>query len=53
MFAWFWCGENCGVDPRKVEVGNLGIKIHHRGFDTQAQVWIKICDGAKEWINIA
>jgi hypothetical protein len=30
-----------GIDPRKAEVGNLGIKIHHRGFDTQAQDGLK------------
>ncbi len=42
-----------GIDPKEAEVGNLVIKIHHIGFDTQAQVWIKIRDGVEEWINIA
>jgi hypothetical protein len=23
-----------GIDPREVEVGDLAIKIHHKGFDT-------------------
>jgi hypothetical protein len=42
-----------GIDPKEAKVGNLVVKIHHKGFDTQAQVWIKIRDATKKWINIA
>jgi hypothetical protein len=42
-----------GIDPRETKVGDMEAKIHHKGFDIQAQVWIKICDGNGEWVNIA
>jgi hypothetical protein len=42
-----------GIDPREVKVGDMEAKIHHKGFDTHAQVWIKIRDGTKEWVSIA
>jgi hypothetical protein len=25
-----------GIDPKEVEVGDLMVKIHHKGFDKQA-----------------
>ncbi len=42
-----------GKDPREALVGDLAVKINHRRFDTQAQVWIKICDGIREWNRVA
>lgn len=36
-----------GIDPREVKVGDMEAKIHHKGFDTHAQVWIKIRDEPK------
>ncbi len=42
-----------GIDPREVKVGDMEAKIHHKGFDTQVQIWIKICNGTREWVNIA
>jgi hypothetical protein len=42
-----------GIDPREAKVGDMEAKIHHKGFDTQVQVWIKIRDGLGEWVNIA
>jgi hypothetical protein len=42
-----------GIDPRETLVGNLAIKINHKGFDTKAQVWMKICDGIGEWNKVA
>ncbi len=42
-----------GIDPREAKVGDMEAKIHHKGFDTHAQVWIKIHDGLGEWVNIA
>jgi hypothetical protein len=41
-----------GIDIRETQVEDLEIKINHGGFDTQAQVWIKIHDGTKKWNNI-
>jgi hypothetical protein len=37
-----------GTNSREALVGDLAIKINHRRFDTQTQVWIKICDGDRE-----
>jgi hypothetical protein len=42
-----------GIDPRVTKVGDLVVKIHHRRFDTQSQIWIKIIDGTREYISIA
>jgi hypothetical protein len=42
-----------GIDPREAVVGDLDVKIHHRGFDTQAQIWIKVCNGARKWNKVA
>jgi hypothetical protein len=41
-----------GIDIRETQVKDLAVKINHGGFDTQAQVWIKIHDGTKKWNNI-
>ncbi len=38
-----------GIDPSEMLVGDLVVKIHHRRFNTQAQIWFKLCNGAKEW----
>ncbi len=42
-----------GIDLREALVGDLVVKINHRGFDMKAQVWMKICDGAAEWNRVA
>ncbi len=41
-----------GTNSKEALVGDLAIKINHRRFDRQTQVWIKIHDGAKEWKNV-
>jgi len=41
-----------GIEPKETKVRDLALKIHYRGFETQAQIWIKIRDGTREWINI-
>lgn len=42
-----------GIYIKETLVGDLVIKINHRRFDTHAQVWIKICNEAREWNKVA
>jgi hypothetical protein len=35
------------LDPTKDKVGDFNINIPHSDFQTQVQVWIKVCDGAR------
>jgi len=41
------------IDPREALIGDLVVKINHKRFDTHAQVWIKIRDGARKWNRVA
>jgi hypothetical protein len=40
-----------GIDPEQVRVGDIAIKVAHRGFYTRAQVWLKVIDGARGWVS--
>jgi len=34
-----------GLDPSKAKMGDIAIKASHNGFETWAQVWMKIRNG--------
>jgi hypothetical protein len=51
--AWLWGVSIVGINPREALVGDLVVKINHRGFDTKAQVWMKIHDGIGKWNKVA
>jgi hypothetical protein len=42
-----------GIDPKETLIRDLVVKINHRRFDTQAQVWIKIHDEIREWNKVS
>jgi hypothetical protein len=34
-----------GIDPSKAKMGDIAIKVSRNGFETRAQVWMKIHNG--------
>jgi hypothetical protein len=42
-----------GINPNEALIGDLVVKIHHKGFDTHAQIWIKVHNGIREWNRVA
>jgi hypothetical protein len=42
-----------GIDPRETLVGDLAVKINRRRFDTKAQIWMKIHNGAGKSNKVA
>jgi hypothetical protein len=42
-----------GINPSEALIGDLEVKMHHRGFDTQAQIWIKVGNGIGERNKVA
>jgi hypothetical protein len=51
--TWLLGVSIMGIDRREALVGDLVVKINHRGFDTKAQVWMKIHDGIGKWNKVA
>lgn len=41
------------IGSYKRESGRFKINISHSDFQTQVQVWIKVCDGAHQWGTMA
>ncbi len=42
-----------GIDPDEARVGDIAIEIAHSGFDTRAEVWVKVSNGARGWVSIS
>jgi len=38
-----------GINPNEAQVGDVAVEIVHNGFCTQAQVWLKLRNGARGW----
>jgi hypothetical protein len=36
-----------GLDPSKAKMGDIAIKASYNGFETWAQVWMKIRNGSR------
>jgi hypothetical protein len=42
-----------GIDPEEAQVGDVVIEIAHSGFHMPAEVWLKVRNGAGEWVSVS
>jgi hypothetical protein len=42
-----------GIDLDEARIGDIAIEITHSGFFTRAEVWVKVSNGAREWVSIS
>ncbi len=52
-FLGFGVVRLVGIEPDQARVGDIAMEVTHSGFYTRARVWLKVADGARDWVWIS